>query len=97
MILGDQYSLHDYHNIYMSVAFHKLKGSCNAVYLTLGETYNIRVYFRISLKRGKSIVANFKRGQIQINAILNIGKANAKGGKSIPREEGGGQKHPLLP
>ena len=85
MILGDQYSLRDYHNIYMSVAFHKLKGSCNAVYLTLGGTYNIRVDFRISLKRGqKHIVANFKRGQIQINAILNIGKANCQGGQINP-------------
>ena len=62
MILGDQYSLCDYHNIYMSVAFHKLKGSCNAVYLTLGGTYNIRVDFRISLKRGQKHCGKFQEG-----------------------------------
>ena len=32
----------------------------------LYSRHSCRVYFRISLKRGKHIVANFKRGQIRI-------------------------------
>jgi hypothetical protein len=59
------------------------------------------VYFRILLKRGKHIVANFKRRQIHgqpkgrgSNPILhNIGKANFQGGAKAPPDCVGHTRH----
>ena len=55
------------------------------------------VYFRISLKRGKCIVANFKRGKFNPRGQphINIGKANCLG-RGANQFQGGAKAPPGL-